>query len=52
MSTFYWLVLTGESAIPEMQKYISQMTTIIMIIILSKNNFYQFNYYTEWRKCD
>ncbi len=35
-----------------MQKYISQMTTIITIIILSKNNFDQFNHYTAWRKFD
>ncbi len=35
-STFYWFVLTGESAITEMQKYISQMITIIN---LSKNLF-------------
>jgi len=41
------ILLTGESAIPEMQKKISQMTTIITIIILSKNISYQFNHYTK-----
>ncbi len=45
-SRFYWFVLTGESAIPEMQKQISRMTTIITIIILSYNFFlYQFKYH-------